>query len=252
MTTAGQFGFGSGNLWAIPTIAMDGTTIAKPTPVPFAGLQEGTVEFTGNIKELFGQNQFPLISLPGQKKITGKSKFGMMSAAAINMFFGETPAVGEIKIANKEAGTVASAGTIQVANHATFGVDLGVVYAATMMPLTCVATPIAAGQYSVSNGLYTFYTTDFHVAMLISYSYTTAVAPGQVISIQNHPLGSGLFFKAVLNMVVAGKSMTLVLNQCISNKLTLGTKLEDFLIPEMDFAAMDDGTGNIGSYSFNN
>jgi hypothetical protein len=121
------------------------------------------------------------------------------------------------------------------------------------MPLKCVATPLAAGQYSYAAGLYTFYSGDtVGTAMLVSYSYTASAVPGQVITIRNHPLGSGVFFKAVLNMVVAGKSMTWVLNQCISNKLTMGTKLEDYLIPEIDFAAMDDGTGVVGQVSFNN
>lgn len=250
----GQFGFGAGSLWAIPAIDITGAAIANPTPVPFAGLQEGTIEFSGTIKDLFGQNQFPLISLPGQKKITGKAKFGVISALALNLFFGETPAVGEIKVAIKEAGTpTGTPPIVTVAQHTTWSLDLGVFYALTGLPLTCVPAtpgPSALGQYSVAAGVYTFYTGEANV--LISYSYTTATAPGQVIPIKNHLLGSGLFFKAVLNMVVAGKSYTTVLNQCISNKLTMGTKLEDYLIPEMDFAAMDDGTGNVGLISLNN
>ena len=121
------------------------------------------------------------------------------------------------------------------------------------MPLTCVTGTPLTGQYKVAaGGVYTFASVDVGRTVLVSYSYTSITAPGQVIPINNHPLGSGLFFMAVLNMIIVGKSLTLVLNQCISNKLSMGTKLEDFLVPEMDFQAMDPGNGIIGSYSFNN
>jgi hypothetical protein len=239
---------------------MAGAPITTPTPIPFGGLQEGTVEFSGNIKELFGMNQFALIALPGQKKITGKAKAGVISAEMLNIFFGETPTVGQILIAKQEAATIpSSGGPHTVANGTTFTVDLGVSWGPTdpnnpMMPLKCVAGPTpATGQYSVgAGGEYTFAAADVGKSVLISYSYTTAAAPGAVIPILNHPLGTGLFFMVVLNMLVVGKSLTLVLNQCVSNKLSMGTKLEDFEVPEMDFQAMDPGTGIIGSYSFNN
>ena len=89
-----QYGFGSGSLWAVPTYTLAGVAVTLPDPVAFGGLQEGHVEFSGNVKELYGQYAFPLITLPGHRKITGKSKFGQISARAMNLFFGETAAAG--------------------------------------------------------------------------------------------------------------------------------------------------------------
>ena len=245
-----QYGFGSGSLWAIPTYSLAGTVITYPTPVPFAGLQEGSVEFSGNVKELYGQYQFPLITMAGHKKITGKSKFGQINATSLNLFFGETPATGEIKVVKDEAGTIPTTPfAITVTNSATWTVDLGVVYALTGLPLTRAATATGAGIYSVTAGVYTFNTADAALGVKISYAYTAAAAPGQVVTINNNLLGSALFFKAVLNMAVQGRHMTLTLNKCISNKLTLATKLEDFTIPELDFAAMADDSNVVGTLS---
>jgi len=247
-----QYGFGSGSLWAIPTHTIAGVAITNPTPVPFAGLQEGSVEFSGNVKELYGQYQFPLITMPGHKKITGKSKFGQISGAALNVFFGETPATGEIKVAKDEAGTIpAVAGpyTVTVTNSATWTVDLGVVFTVTGLPLTRVAANPATGQYSVAAGVYTFAAADTLLGVKISYVYTAAAAPGQVITINNNMLGAALFFKAVLSMIVQGKHMTFTLNKCISNKLSMATKGEDFTIPELDFAAMADDSNVVGTIS---
>jgi hypothetical protein len=139
---------------------------------------------------------------------------------------------------------------ITVTNSATWTVDLGVKYALTGLPLTRAATATGAGVYSVTSGVYTFNTADAALGMVISYAYTAAAAPGQVITINNNVLGQALFFKAVLNMIVQGRGMTLTLNKCISNKLTVSTKLEDFLIPELDFAAMADDSNVIGTFSF--
>jgi len=246
-----QYGFGSGSLWAIPTYTLAGVAITAPTPAPFAGLQEGSVEFSGNVKELYGQYQFPLITMPGHKKITGKSKFGQISASALNIVFGETPATGEIKVIKDEAGLIPTTPfAVTVANSATWTVDLGVFFTLTGLPLTRVAAAPTTGKYSVAAGVYTFAAADTGLAVKISYAYTAAAAPGQVITINNNLLGQALFFKAVLNMIVQGRGMTLTLNKCISNKLVVGTKSEDFTIPEIDFAAMADDSNVVGTFSF--
>jgi hypothetical protein len=39
------------------------------------------------------------------------------------------------------------------------------------------------------------------------------------------------------------------LNQCYSEKLTIATKIEDFLVPEFDFKAAADVSGVIGTIS---
>jgi hypothetical protein len=246
-----QYGFGSGSLWAVPTYTLAGVAIPYPDPVPFGGLQEGHVEFSGNIKELYGQYQFPMIALPGHKKITGKSKFGQISARALNLFFGETAATGEIKTANLEAGTIPTTPfKVTVTNSATWTVDLGVIFALTGLPLSRVTGTPTTGQYAVVAGVYEFAAADTGLGVKISYAYTAAALPGQVITMNNNLLGLTNFFKVVLNTIVQGRHMTITLNKCVSSKLTVGTKLEDYVIPELDFGAMADDGGVVGTFSF--
>ena len=66
------------------------------------------------------------------------------------------------------------------------------------------------------------------------------------ITITNQALGTTPFFSVTLSQTFRGKTMTLTLNSCTSNKLTMATKLEDFNIPEFDFEAMSDASGVVG------
>jgi hypothetical protein len=61
---------------------------------------------------------------------------------------------------------------VKVTNWPTFGVDLGVTYA-TGAALTAVATPTAAGQYSINQatGTYTFSVADSGASIIASYCY---------------------------------------------------------------------------------
>ena len=242
-----QFFFGAGALYGLS----NATT--TPTPVKFGTLQDVSVEFSADVKELYGANQFPDHIGRGKNKITGKAKLGQIHGAMFNaLYFGLSIATGELLSAQKEAATIPASGayTVLVANAATFSQDLGVVYAATGIPLTQVAsvTTPTVGQYSVNpaTGTYTFAAADEGAAILIDYLYMSA-ATGGTIAISNQPMGLAPTFKAVLTGVTDGKTMTLILNQCISSKLTLPTKNEDHLVVEFDFSAMADQNENIGT-----
>ena len=83
-------------------------------------------------------------------------------------------------------------------------------------------------------------------AILIDYLYNTTTTGG-TIAISNQPMGLAPAFKAVLTGVTDGQTMTLILNRCISSKLTLPTKNEDDLIVEFDFSAMADDNDQVGT-----
>lgn len=242
--------FGSGVMWAIPTIALAGTAITNPTPVPFGILQDVSVDISYNKKELYGQYQFPVAIARGTAKITAKAKFARITASLFNQVFGETPSTGEIKAQFQEAGSIP--GTpfqVTVANSATWTVDLGVFYSATSLPLTRVASAPATGQYSVAAGVYAFAAADTGLAVKISYLYTTAVAPGVNFTINNNLLGLSPFFQANLSQSYQGKNLMAQFNRCIADKLTLATKLEDWNIPELDFSMMADDSNVVGKIS---
>lgn len=67
------------------------------------------------------------------------------------------------------------------------------------------------------------------------------------ITINNQDLGTTPFFSVTMTQAFRGKSLTLTLNMCTSNKLGIATKLEDFTIPEFDFEAMADDSGVVGT-----
>jgi hypothetical protein len=247
--------FGAGVLYAIPSIDLTGVAVTLPTPVPFGVLQDFTLDISGSLKELFGQYRMPVAVGAGTMKVTGKAKAARFTAALFNHIFGETPAVGERLLIFQEAGTIdKSAYTVNVAQKATFLYDCGVIWGANGAatdgtPMTRVTTPSATGQYSVSAGVYTFNVTDASKLVKISYLYSTAAAPGSNFTINNQLLGTAPIFSLVFNGRYAGKQCTIELVQCIGNKLTLATKLEDWTIPEFDFAAFCDATGILAKIS---
>jgi len=241
-----MYSFGSGILIGTRT------DIAEATPVNFGLVQEVTIEESASVKEIYGQYQYPLVSARGTIKTTGKAKVARISGLAFaNLFYGVTPAAGQLATSFAEAGTVPSNSpyTVSVANAATFADDDGVVYASTGLPLTKVTSSPASGQYSVSAGVYTFASSDAGKAVLTSYTYTLT-GSGQKLTITNPLLGTSPTFQALFYTTFQGQAISLKLNNCISSKLSFQTKLEDFTMPEFDFSCFADSSGNIMTWSF--
>jgi hypothetical protein len=238
--------FGSGNVFGL--VSSGGVNV----PRKFGALQDVSVDISFNLKELYGQNQFPLAVARGQGKIDGKAKFANLNGAMLNdLFFGQTNAVGQTLNVIGEAATVPTTPfQVTVANGATFKEDLGVTYAATGVPLTRVPSAPVTGQYSVVNatGVYTFAAADVGLGMLFDYAYT-ASASGNTTTINNLLSGSAPTFIVSIPLKYNAKWMYLRLNACVSSKLTLATKIEDFLVPEFDFKAFADAAGIIGTLS---
>ena len=116
------------------------------------------------------------------------------------------------------------------------------------MPYTRVATPTATGQYSVAAGVYTFYTADVGKLVFINYQYTATSTVAKKSSLINLPMGYAPTFRTDIYMPFQGKAMVWTFPNCISSKLSMATKLDDFMIPEIDADIFADGAGNIGSY----
>ena len=242
-----MYGFGSGVLIGTPSGA-------NPTPINFGLIQEVTIDFSSTNKPLYGQGRYAKAMGAGTIKVTGKAKMARISGLAFGtLFHGIVPSAGQNASIMGEAGTVpgTSTYTITVANSATFTGDLGVVYAGTGLPLKEVASGPTIGQYSYAAGVYTFAAADANAAMLISYQYTVS-ATGQKISITNPLLGATVNF--ALNLYgldpTNGKSYSLQLNNAVSSKLTFGTKLEDFIMPELDFDCYANAADVVGQWNF--
>lgn len=245
-----MFGFGSGTMWAIPTIDLAGNNIAVPTPVPFGAMQEVTIDFAYSVKELYGMYQFPIDVARGTGKITGKAKQARVQASLFNQLFGANLAANEYKVTLDVAANTGANSAFNSNQAANFFCDLGVKWAANGLPLTRAANAANNGIYSVdANGLYAFGVGDANKSVQVSFAYIANTATANTFTLTNVLLGLSPFFKGVFSTTRQGKILTVILNQCVSTKLTIGTKLEDFMIPEFDFSAMADAGGNIGSFS---
>lgn len=233
-----QFGFGSGLLYA------QRTDISGQGTLRFGAFQDLSLDFTGDTKELFGQNQFALDVARGKVKIQGKAKFAQISAPIMNaIFFGGTITSGQTLAAYQEAGSIpATPFQITVANAAHFVDDLGVHDVLTGEPLKLVASAPATGQYAVSNvGVYTFAAADTLKAVLIDYTYTATT--GFTLASGNPLMGNTPRFAASFTQSYGGNTMTITMPNCVSSKLTLPTKLDDYVMEEFDFQAFA-GTGS--------
>jgi hypothetical protein len=238
-----SFGFGSGILIGTPV---------GGSPIEFGVLQDVSVDFSFAVKELTGQYQFPLAVARGKGKVDGKAKFASINGTALaNLFFNATPTVGQKLWSYNEAGTIPTTPfTITVANGATFNADLGVKFVSSGLQLVRVASGATTGQYMVNTttGLYTFAAADTGKAVLLTYIYTQAVIGTNTI-IGNPLMGVAPnfqidFFQA--NPNVAGAQWSLRLFSCMSSKLTLASKIDDFEIPEFDFSAFANAANSIG------
>ncbi|MET4238622.1 hypothetical protein [Bradyrhizobium sp. RT10b] len=241
-----MYSFGSGVLIGTRT------DIANATPINFGLVQEVTIDESANIKELYGQFQRPVAIARGTIKTTGKAKVARISGIAFaSLYYGVVPQAGQLATAFGEAGVVpASPFQVTVVNTATYVADLGVLNAATGLPLTKVAAAPATGQYSVSAaGVYTFAAADTTKAMLISYTYTIPTT-GQKFTVSNQLLGTTPTFSCVLYTTFQQQAITVSIANATSNKLSFGTKLEDFVMPEFDFSCFADAANNIMTWSF--
>jgi hypothetical protein len=233
-----QFGFGAGVLYATRN------DIAGQGPIRFGAFQDMALDFAGEVKELYGQNQFALDIARGKVKIEAKAKFAQISAQIANaVFFGGSIASGQTISQYGEAETIpsVSAYSITVTHSATFVTDLGVYDATTGTPFTKVPSAPATGQYSETAGVYTFAAADAGKAVLIDYTYTATT--GWTMSSGNPLMGNTPRFAASFTQTYGGNTTTITMPSCVGTKLTMPTKVDDYVIEEFDFQAFS-GNGS--------
>src|SRR3974390_1557028 len=70
--------FGPGILWVTRT------DVASSTPTNIGFCNEFSIDISYETKQLFGQNQFPLLAARGTAKCSGKIKAATLSGQALN------------------------------------------------------------------------------------------------------------------------------------------------------------------------
>lgn len=247
MSQLQTLGFGTGLLFATPA---GGNQPTSPTPVQIGVLQNVKLTFSGDIKTLKGQLQYPVDSAVGNRDIKGSFSSAQMSLIAWNnLIFGESATTtGGLSLSYTEPHAVPTATsyavTVTPPGSGTWSQDGGVTYAATGIALTAVASAPSVGEYMVSAGVYTFAAADEGAAVLINYFYTTTT--GQTLTINNHTMGWGPIVSLVLTMPYQGDGNIIQLYSVRISKLDLSTKQDDYTMADSDFQAFANPAGQVG------
>jgi hypothetical protein len=231
------------------------TTATTPVATRFGRLQDVSVDFSFELKQLYGAQQFPVEQARGKAKIDIKATLAALDPIGLNnVFLGQTAAAGELLSSVDEVGTVpGSAGyTVTVANSANFSTDLGVYNYSSGLWLTRVVSAPAAGQYSVAAGVYAFNAAQANASVRMSYTYGSATT-GTTITGTNQLMGASPTFGLVLVNSFVGvsgkKSLYVKFPYVVASKTTFPFKLDDFALPQIEMSAQDDGSGNVFSWS---
>lgn len=244
-----QYGFGSGILIGTAQTDATGTALATPTPTQFGIMQNASVDMSFDLKELFGQYQFPVAIGRGKGKITGKAQFAQVNGLTLNsLFFGQTLTTGTLAEVIDTTGasipTTPFTITPTVPGSGTWATDLGVLDS-TGIPLTRVVSGPTTGQYSVAAGIYTFAAADTGKVVRINYQYTASSTVAKKLTVSNLLMGQAPTFRADLMIPYGGKQFVLTLPNCVSSKLAIATKIDDFTIPELDWSSFADASNNV-------
>jgi hypothetical protein len=245
-----EYVFGAGQLYGTPLASASNP---NPSPRRFGVTQDASLDISSDTKELYGSKQFPVDVRSGKFKITCSAKFAQIDVRQFNeLFLGGTTTAGSIQFAIDELQTVPAATAYTVtasfagAAGISFDQDKGVAYVSSGLSLQQVPSTatVMVGQYQVSaTGVYTFSAPDAGQQILISYSYASAPAAGFTVRMPNRQMGSTVYFQIDLTAPANGEQLNCRLYKCMSSKLTLGTKIDDYMIPEMSIMAMDPGSG---------
>lgn len=249
-TTQLELGFGSGVFFVTRT------DIDNGTPVQLAALQDITITFNGEMRDLFSQGQFPIAVARGKTKIEGKGKYALISTPVYNsLFFGQEVVTGQTLMAFAEGYNIAA--TLTVSHNATFAFDLGVFIPSTGGRMTKVdptATP-ATGEYKQSPaGVYIFAAADVPVSpsvlpLQISYEYT--VSGGFTLNGGNPFMGTTPVFRGDFYQPFGNNSLNLSLFNCVGMNIGLPTTVDNFTINDFSFGAFAGADGSTFQLSTN-
>jgi hypothetical protein len=241
VTSTYELGFGSGVFFVTRG------DIPNGTPYQLAALQDITISFTGELRDLWSQGQFPIAVARGKTKIEGKGKYALISTPVFNsLFFGQTVQTGQTLTAFSESWNIAA--TITVSHASTFSFDLGVFAPLTGQRFT-LGTTLAAGVYTVNQttGVYNFFSTDIPVSpsvlpIQISYEYTAA--GGFTLNGGNPFMGTTPIFRGDFYQPFGNFALNLTLYQCVATSISMPTVVDNFVINDFAFGAFagPDGT----------
>ena len=238
MAQLAGLGFGAGFIYASP-LAGSGNPPPNPTPVPVGVIQNLKFTIAGDIKSLFGSQQYPLDTAVGKRTLKGSFEMGQISNSLMSqLFFADAVTTGVVATITETDAIPGTPFHITVANSANFVTDWGVVNVATGIPLVEHATP-TAGQYSQASGVYTFAAADTGNTVAITYSWTDSAA-GNTLVAGNHQMGWGPIVSLDIIFPYDAPTpggMGFLFPNVRLGKIDVTTKLDDYSMFAVDFEA---------------
>ncbi len=241
--------FGPGVLYFTSVSAANGT------PYNIGAINELSVDFKSDVKELWGQKQFPLLVATGTKSVDVSIKAAKTSGSAINTFLlGGTFTIGTEYDITTTASTAIPGTPYQITptppSSGTYNRDLGVINADTGQPLKLVTGTPATGQYAVSAGVYTFAAADTADNVKISFAYSfTSGAAGQSLIIPNNDIGTTEVVTLDYKSTLYGATYFLRLFNVVMTGVKTSHKVSDFMMPEYSGKAFANASDQIGIIS---
>lgn len=244
--------FGAGVMLAFQKTNASGVAVANATPIQFGVLQDVNLDISFEERLLYGANQYPVAFGRGKATVTGKATIADITGRIYGDLFlgtGTTATVRDAVIDQVAAipGTPFTV-VVTVPQSGTYLTDFGVRFLSTGAPLTKVASAPVAGQYAVntSTRTYTFAAADTLAQVLISYEYSAVSTTARMSSINNVLMGQAPTFEVLLNNPYGGRVQQVKLPTCMSNKLAMPFKNDDFSLMDFEFTAIADAAGNVG------
>jgi hypothetical protein len=260
-----QFVFGPGNVIATPlTDAYGNTLTTLNTPRKLGAFQEATFDTSSENKMLYGPNQFPLAVGRGKAKVSMKVKAAQFSVDQWNALYIGQPAnqTSSVIAAYIDAvGTTIPSTPFQITAATTyasyltagtspaFDYDLGVEDGNGNAYQKIASGTPATGQYTLASGVYTFAAADTGKLVFISFAYTATNSTGAknaFVNVSNLPMGQAPFLQLDFYATYGGNPLFITMFNAIASKLSFGTKLDDFAIPDMEF----DGFSNNANLAY--
>lgn len=246
-----QVTFGAG------TVVGKRTDVAN-TQVMFFGVTESwSVDMTQELVELVGQNKVAVDVAPAQLKVTGKIKFARIQSAMIGHgLLGVTPTTASgFFIQGPENKTNVGATTFTVTGGTSFTTDLGIMYHGTGIALTPTTATPAAGFYIpgvAGTGTYTIAAADQSVAGGLDVFYLQTSNTDIEIDLNSQLMGTGptveLDMYAPYNVAGVLKRFGLRVYSARFSKMPFDLGNKKYLVPEVDYIAYANASGQIASF----
>lgn len=253
-----QFVFGAGQLIVTPLTDAYGNAIANATPRRLGGFQEGSFDNMADLKKAQGANAFPIAIARGKQGVSVKVKALQFSIDQFNALMVGQPAnlVSSLVSAYVDNNGTAIPGTPYtitptVPGSGTFVRDLGVQdgNGAAFTNMGSSSAVVATGQYSVSAGVYTFYSGDSGKTVFISFTYSNSASPGKSLTVKNVAMGQVPLCSCDLICPYGGNTLLISLYQTVFGKFTFGTKIDDFTTVDFEIEAFSDSQNRIYTIS---